>query len=214
MFGWVFALIYFFVLLAVQNWWDSNVPRTWRYDPVRKWRSSRLRLFVKIWIIVFLPSYFVMYWFGASIWNVATGVFFAILFLWIAGAIMLRVVLGALYPAEFQLLVRDGWSPFWDTWWMGIVNRDPPEVTAGRPPSCLMGSNFQPPATWREQCPGCGAAQPGPIYWCWFCGRGYEHGCQKTCCPDCDTTFCESQPGIGRTMPVTCPGCGKAWQMT
>lgn len=62
MFGWIFALVYLFVLLAVQSWWERHFPRTWRYDPVRKWRSSRLWLFFKLWIILALPLYPVMFW--------------------------------------------------------------------------------------------------------------------------------------------------------
>jgi hypothetical protein len=212
-FGWVFALVYFFVLLAVQNWWDRTVPRVWRYDPVRKWRSGRLWLFVKIWIIVSIPCYFVGWMIGGRLWNTLCGTFFAILILWIAGEISLRVILGALHPAQYQMLARDGWDCFFDTWWMGIVNRDPPEVTAGKPPLCLMGSNWAPPAAWTERCPSCGAAQPGPMFWCWHCGLGFENGRQKMCCPHCDTTFVNPQPGAGLTAPVTCPGCGTAWQM-
>jgi hypothetical protein len=109
--------------------------------------------------------------------------------------------------------VADGWDPMFDTWMMGFLNRDPPEVQAGKPPLCLLGSNWKPPRSWKEKCPNCGAAQPGPIFWCWHCGKGFERGCQKMCCPDCDTTFCESAPGRGKVVPVECPGCNKCWYM-
>jgi hypothetical protein len=116
---------------------------------------------------------------------------------------------------SYQALLADGWDPFWDTWLTGLVNRDPHEVKAGMPPLGLNPQNFTPPANWTIRCPSCGAAQPGPIFWCWNsnCRRGYENGCQKMCCPTCDMTFCESQPGAGRTMAVTCPGCNTAWNM-
>ena len=214
MFGWVFAFFYLIVLLAVQNWWDRHVPRAWRYDPDRKWRTSRVWLFVKIWIIATIPAYFVGWLIGGSIWNTMCGTFVAILFLWIVGEIFLRTVLNAFHPAQYQMLVRDGWDPFWDTWWLGLVNRDPPEVTAGKPPACLLGSGWVPPAGWTDRCRGCGAAQPGPIFWCWFCSRGYEYGKQKICCPDdnCNTTYCEPEPGRARQTPISCPGCGRGWQ--
>jgi hypothetical protein len=210
MFGWIFAAVYFVVLLAVQNWWDQHVPRIWRYDPVRKWRSSRMWLFFKLWIIIAIPVYPVMCWMlGASIWNWLTGTFFGTLALVIFGSIGTRVICVAMYPHIYAQLRQDGWDPLWDSWWSGIVNRDPEEVKAGKPPLCIIVTNFTPPPSWTERCP-CGAAQPEPVFWCWNCRQGFEHGCQKMACPNCDMTFKEASPGAGRTQAITCPGCGTA----
>lgn len=212
--GWIFAAVYFVVLLAVQNWWDQHFPRTWRYDPVRKWRSGRLWLFTKLWIIIAIPLYPVICWMlGGSIWNWLTGTFLGTLALVIFGAIGTRVICMALYPQIYAQLRADGWDPLWDSWWSGIVNRDPEEVKAGQPPLCLRGSGWVAPNTWTDTCPNCGAKEPSSWFWCWQCGLGYEDNCQKMCCPTCDMTFKETTPGQGRMMPITCPGCGQAWQM-
>jgi hypothetical protein len=145
--------------------------------------------------------------------NAVVGVFVGMLVFTIFMEVGMRLCMGWWHSENpsYWALLRDGWDPFWDTWLMGLVNRDPDEVRAGQPPLALRRSNWTPPANWTERCPGCGAAQPGPIFWCWRCGLGYEHRCQKVLC-DCGMTFCESGPGVGRTMLVSCPGCGRPWQ--
>ena len=212
--GWILAFLYLLILSAGQRWWDRNVARTWRYDPVRKWRTPRTKLFMKAWFLLTPPAIVVTLMIGGNVLNAVVGAFLGMLAFTMFMEIGMRLCMGWWHDGNpaYAALLRDGWDPFFDTWMMGIVNRDPEEVRAGMPPLVLRGSNWQAPATWTERCPGCGAAQPGPIFWCWYCGAGYEHGCAKVVCPDCDTTFCESEPGISREMPVCCPGCGKAIQ--
>jgi hypothetical protein len=214
MWGWILAFVYLLILSAVQRWYDGNFPRTWRYDPVRKWRTSRVKLFMKAWLLLIPPSLIVMLMIGGTILNAVTGAFFGMLAFTAFMEIGLRLCMGWWHSdnSSYTALLKDGYDPFFDNFLMGIVNRDPEEARAGQPPLALRGSNWQAPSNWIDRCPSCGAAQPGPIFWCWRCGRGFEHGCQKMCCPDCDTTFCESEPGISRQMPVRCPGCGRAWR--
>lgn len=214
MFSWIFALVYLFVLLAVQNWWNHNFPRTYRYDPVRKWRTSRMWLFFKLWIILAIPLYPVMCWMlGSPLWSWVTGTFLGTLALVIFGSIGTRIIGLALYPSIYAQLRQDGWDPLWDTWWSGLINRDPFEVKAGQPPACINASNWTAPAEWQHQCPNCGARQPSSWFWCWNCKLGYEDGCQKMACPTCDSTFKETTPGAGRAQAIACSGCGQAWQM-
>ena len=196
---------------SVQRWWDCTFPRTWRYDPVRKWRTSRVTLFCKGWAILIPPAVVVSLMVGGSVLNAVIGAFIGMIGFTIFMKIGMRLCMGWWHSENpsYWALLRDGWDPAFDTSWL---NRDPPEVKAGQPPLALRGSNWAAPASWTEKCRGCGAAQPGPIFWCWRCGRGYEHGCQKTTCT-CGMTFCESEPGRSRQMAVSCPGCGKAWQM-
>lgn len=213
MFGWLFALVYAVVLLAFFNWWDQNFPRRWRYSNTRKWRASRLWLFTKACLIVAVPVYplawLIGFEFESFILGIVGGVGFLVAVCWTGCRIAGAALFGN--DPEYQALLKDGWSPFWGTFIPGVVNRDPPEVQAGKPPAILLGSNWQPPRSWTERCPNCGRAQPESMFWCWFCGLGFEHGRQKMCCPDCDTTFCESAPGRSEVMPVECPGCGRAW---
>jgi hypothetical protein len=212
--SWILAFVYLLILSAAERWWSRNFPRAWRYDPVRKWRTSRVKLFCKGWAILIPPVLVVILMLGGNVLNAVVGAFLGMLAFTILMEIGLRLILGWWHDSDptYAALLRDGWDPLFDTWMTGLVNRDPVEVRAGMPPLCLRGSNWVAPTSWTERCPGCGAQQPGPIFWCWSCGRGYENGCQKMCCPDCDTTFCESQPGISRQMAVSCPGCGRAWQ--
>lgn len=209
--GWILAVVYLLILAALERWWDRNFPRTWRYDPVRKWRTSRGWLFLKSVLILIPPCWIVNWIIGGTIWTALWGAFLGMLAFTIFMEIGSRLFLGWWHDGNptYAALLRDGWDPLFDT--VGLLNGDPPEVKAGQPPLTLSGSNWVPPANWTERCPGCGAAEPSPIFWCWFCGRGYEHGCQKICCPDCDTTFCESEPGRAQQMRVICPGCGTAW---
>jgi len=207
--GWILAFAYLLILSAAQRLWDRTFPRAWRYDPVRKWRTSRVKLFLKSVLILTPPVLVVTLLVGGTILNAVTGAFFGMLAFTIFMEIGMRLCMGwwhAENPSYWALL-RDGWDPAFDTSWL---NRDPPEVRAGQPPLALRGSNWVPPASWPTACPGCGARNPGPIYWCWFCGQGYEHGLAKAVCPNCDTTFCESAPGRSREMAVICPGCGTA----
>lgn len=209
--GWIFAFLYLLVLSAIQRWWDRNVPRTWRYDPVRKWRTSRVKLFIKGVLLLIPPILVVTVMLGGSVLNAVMGAFFGMLGFTIFMETGSRLFLGWWHtdnPA-YAALLRDGWDPVFDVSW--FLNRDPEEVRAGQPPLALRGSNWVPPANWTERCPGCGASQPGPIFWCFFCGRGFEHRAQKVLC-DCGVTFCESEPGISREMPVSCPGCGRSWK--
>jgi hypothetical protein len=212
MLGWILAFVYLLIMSAIQRWWDRNVSRTWRYDPVRKWRTSRATLFCKGWAILIPPVLIVTLMIGGNVLNAVVGAFVGMLVFTLFMEVGSRLLLGWWHDGDpgYQALIRDGFDPFWDLWLMGIVNRDPEEVRAGMPPLALRGSSWQAPTNWVNRC-SCGAQQPGPIFWCWFCGRGYEHGCQKICCPDCDTTFCESEPGRAQQMRVTCPGCGTAW---
>lgn len=215
MFGWIFAFVYLLICLAVQRWWDHHFPRAYRYDAVRKWRTSRVWLFMKAWFIIAIPMYPVIVMLGGTLFNWLTGTFFGVLALTIFGSVTLRLILPWWFednPA-YQLLLKDGWDPFWDTWWSGLVNRDPDEVKAGQPPLCINATNFTPPSDWSDRCPNCGATQPGSWFWCWNCKLGYEDGCQKMCCPTCDMTFKEMSPGAGRTQAITCPGCGTPWFM-
>lgn len=208
--GWILAFVYLMVLSAIQRWWDRNIARTWRYDPVRKWRTSRVKLFMKAWLLLIPPSLVVTLMIGGSVLNAVVGALIGMLAFTIFMEVGMRVCMGWWHSENptYWALLRDGWDPAFDTCWL---NRDPPEVKAGQPPLALRGSNWVPPASWTERCPGCGAAQPSPIFWCWNCGRGYENGgCRKMLC-DCGVTFVEPQPGVSRQMPVSCPGCGRSW---
>jgi hypothetical protein len=212
MFSWIFALVYLVLVVAIQNWWDRHMPRHYRYSHGRKWRVSRTWLVFKMWILISIPLVPFFWFLGFETEPVLWGTFGAVAGLAAFSWIGCRIVGEAFYGADYRALIADGWDPMFDTWALGFLNRDPFEVRAGQPPLALRGSNWQPPRHWKEKCPGCGAAQPGPYFWCWRCGLGFEHGCQKMCCPDCDMTFCESRPSVSRKMPVTCPGCGKAWR--
>ena len=214
MLGWILAFVYLLILSALQRWWSRTFPRTWRYDSRRKWRTSRLWLFVKGWLLLIPPVLVVILMIGGNVMNAVVGAFFGMLAFTIFMEIGLRLCLGWWHgnDSSYTALLRDGYDPFFDHFMNGIVNRDPEEVRAGQPPLALRGSNWVAPASWTTTCPGCGGKNPGPIFWCWFCGRGYEHGRQKICCPDCDTTFCESEPGRSRQMAVSCPGCRRCWQ--
>lgn len=209
--GWILAFVYLLILSAVQRWCDRNFPRTWRYDPVRKWRTARGWLFLKGWLLLIPPSLVVTLIIGGSVLNAVMGAFFGMLAFTIFMEIGMRLCMGWWHSENptYWALLRDGWDPAFDTSW--FLNRDPEEVRAGQPPLALRGSNWLPPSSWNVKCPACGARQPEPAFWCWFCARGFEHGCQKCVCSDCDTTFCESKPGISREMPVRCPGCHRSW---
>jgi hypothetical protein len=211
MVGWILAFVYLLISATLQRWWDRNVPRTWRYDAGRKWRTSRMTLFVKSWLLLIPPCWIVTLMLGGNVLNAVVGAFCGMLAFTIFMEVGMRLCLGWWHAdnPSYAALLRDGYDPFFENYMMGIVNRDPDEVRAGMPPLALRGSNWAAPSSWTITCPGCGARNPGPIYWCWRCGRGYENGCQKMCCPNCDTTFCESEPGRSQEMAVTCPGCGK-----
>lgn len=215
MFGWMFAFVYAVVLLAFFNWWDRHVPRRYRYSHRRKWRANRLVLFFKTVVIAGVAIYPLVWLLGFE-WQsfalgIVGGVGFLVAFCWIG----CRLVGAALFGNDpgYRALIADGFDPFWDTYMPGVINRDPEEVRAGKPPLVLLGSNFCPPASWKDRCPACGAAQPEPVFWCFACGFGFENGCRKIVCPapDCGMTFKESSPGRSREVPVTCPGCGKSW---
>jgi hypothetical protein len=170
-------------------------------------------LFIKGWLILIPPSLVVTLMIGGNVLNAVMGAFFGMLAFTIFMEVGMRLCLGwwhADNPA-YQALLNDGWDPVFDVSW--FLNRDPEEVRAGQPPLALRGSNWMAPSSWTTTCPGCGARNPGPIFWCWRCGLGYENGCQKICCLNCDTTFCESERGKGSLMPVTFPGCGRTWNM-
>ena len=211
---WIFAGLYLLVFMAVQRWWRRNVGHTYHYSHGRKWRTSRVWLFIKTWIVVSIPIYGILGLLGGPGWVVFGSTFVYLLGFVIVGEIFIRLAMGWWHDGDagYDALCRDGYDCFFDSGIMGLLNGDPDEVLAGQPPRALLGSNWAAPANWTDQCPNCGARQPGPIFWCWHCGLGYEHRCQKMCCPDCNRTFCEAQPGIGRTLAITCPGCGKAWQ--
>ena len=212
--GWVLAGIYLLVVYNINKKWRASHPQQYTYDPVRKWRTSRGKLFLKAWLLIFVPPALVVtFLVGGNLFNAILGAFLGAAVFAAFMMVMGRLLLGWWYGNDptYSSLRRDGWDPFWDTWCMGLINNDPEEVRAGQPPKGMQ--SFTPPTNWSVKCPNCGAAQPGPIFWCHQCGLGYENGCEKTTCPDCNTTFVESEPGKGRTMAVTCPGCGKAWFM-
>ena len=211
--GWILAFVYLLILSALQRRWDRTVPRVWRYDPVRKWRTSRVKLFLKGVLILIPPVLVVILMIGGNVLNAVVGAFLGMLAFTIFMEVGSRFALGWWHGDDptYAALLRDGYDPFWDNWMMGLVNRDPEEVRAGMPPLALRGSSWVAPASWNVKCPACGARNPGPVYWCFNCGRGYEAFCRKVMC-DCGMTFCESKPGRSLEMPVTCPGCGRSWK--
>ena len=130
--GWICAFVYLLLFSAVQRWWRRNVPRTYRYSHGRKWRTSRVKLFLKTWIVLLIPIYGILGLLGGPLWVVLASTFCWLLAFVIVGEILIRLAMGWWHDGDagYQALLRDGWDPFFDASLFGLLNGDPDEVLA------------------------------------------------------------------------------------
>lgn len=53
--GWSFAFCHLLILSAIARWCGCNIPKNYRYDAVRKWRTSRVSMLFKTRLIMAVP---------------------------------------------------------------------------------------------------------------------------------------------------------------
>ena len=145
-------------------------------------RPSRIvlmfRMFCTLFVIVFLISLFWNTLSGRDMFPIAI-VFWVsvVLTIWFTIAGWVGVTVGSQVllkddPA-FQKWKDNGGRPFWDGglgWPINTASDIERETGIAEP----KYTDFVPPASWRYQCPVCGARVEKKIDTCWACGYGRD----------------------------------------
>lgn len=212
MFGWIIAAILAALWMVGKSLAKKALPPTqYEYRGNRKWRTPRSHTALELWVMAFiicLPVVLLLYRHGS--WGdvlacaaggatLATG--FIIVVGWGCCATSQVLIDG---PDAFLKDIATGGDPFFDA-----INGDSDEVQAGGPPADISPANFTPPASWTDVCGTCGAKQPSPVFYCWNCGTGWDHGRLAFRCPSCGKVSVEPFVGAaGQYDALTCIGCG------
>lgn len=141
-------------------------------------RTSKIAIFIRATVIVFV-IYMILAW----AWNSMTNTNFwtpwemgisAVLTVFLFGGFAWAVTnfgMGLIYgrSQQYDAYRRGGGDPFFDSL-PRVFNPDSRQVreTGMAEPR----TSFVPPASWKFQCPVCGAKQPSRVCVCWNCDYG------------------------------------------
>lgn len=143
-------------------------------------RTSKTAIFIRATLIVF-----VIYMVMATMWNSITNTNFwkpsemaisAVLTVLLFGGFawaFVRLGMGLIYgrSQQYHAYRRGGGDPYFDSlpWPFNPDSRQVRETGMAEP-----NTAFRPPASWKFQCPVCGAKQPSRVCVCWNCDYGAD----------------------------------------
>lgn len=144
-------------------------------------RTSKIAIFIRATVIVF-AIYMMMAW----SWNSMTNSYFwkpwemgisAILTVLLFGGfawLFVKIGMGLIYgrSQQYQSYRQGGGDPYFDSlpWPLNADSRQVRETGMAEP-----NTAFVPPASWKFQCPVCGAKQPSRVCVCWNCSYGQDN---------------------------------------
>lgn len=143
-------------------------------------RTSKFTIFIRATIIVFV-IYMMMAWAWNSMtntffwkpWEIAISAVLTVLllggFAWAVTNVGMALIYGR--TSQYHAYRQGGGDPYFDSlpWPLNLDSRTVRETGMAEP-----RTSFVPPASWKFQCPVCGARQPSRVCVCWNCEYGAD----------------------------------------